>query len=134
RDIDRFAVEQFAKDNAVTLQKLLSDNVNRFAINRRSCRLGNYSRRGGRNREGGLPPLLLAQYYPATSFIHAINRLPAAATIFNRSARCLAQRRQQRAQTSETVSGDQSPKHQLTQGFFDHARQEVCARDNVDEE
>src|SRR5437016_12320997 len=72
--------------------------------------------------------------HPAPGFVHAVNLLSPSPAFFYFAMSTLVEWRQQRAQSGEAVRAYQSTKDQFAERFFDHARQKIRARDDIDKE
>src|SRR5574341_1475639 len=96
-NIDRFAIEQLAKDHAVSLQEFLCDSFYRFALNLGTqaagalhsglstfvLEFGCYLNACASLHAGGARTLY---DYPTPGFVHAVDRPSAAATVLNCAA------------------------------------------------
>src|SRR5439155_6647637 len=96
RNSDRFAIQQLPKDNAIALQQFLADRFDCFGTHT----FGMFHAKGVRTYT-----------HPTPSFIHAVDRLSSAPSAFHLAVRRLTKRRQQRAQASEAVGGDETAKY-----------------------
>src|SRR5207248_11611101 len=72
--------------------------------------------------------------HPASGFVHAVNLLSSSPAFFYFALGTLAEWRQQRTQSSEAVCAYQSTKDQFAKRLFDHARQQIRSRDDIDKE